>query len=92
MVYLSGHLSYSFSIFPFAVLFREMTLFEAVSFRRFCRRKAVRPSERSAVVKNTQTDLSRLVRTADRVVRKVNSCRRSANRSYPHLLLNRHSM
>lgn len=52
--------------------FREMTLFEAASFRRFRRRKAVRPNERSAVVKNTQSDLSRLVRTADRVVRKVN--------------------
>ncbi|KAG2750310.1 UTP-glucose-1-phosphate uridylyltransferase [Suillus brevipes Sb2] len=48
-----------------------MTLFKAASFRRFRRHKAVRPNERSALAKSTQSDLSRLVRTADPAVRKA---------------------
>jgi len=60
-----------------------MTLFEAASFRRFRRRKAVRPNERSAITKSTQSDLNRLVHTADRAVKKVKESCRPANRSYP---------
>lgn len=60
----------SFSLSLFCVRF-YMALFETASFRRFRRHKAIRPNERSALAKSTQSDLSRLVRTSDPAVRKA---------------------